>query len=238
MLILGVSGKKQSGKSTTGNFIYSLYMLSASISEEVYINGYGQIVVSDLLGDRNYAGVFDPTNKDEKDYVKSKVFGKLDPIVRIYNFADPLKQLCVDILGLERHQCYGTDEEKNEKVDCFWNDKQCTGREVMQIVGTDWFRTMQPNVWAGASIRRIQKDKPNLAIITDCRFPNEVQAIKNAGGKVLRLSRNPHNSDHISETILDENNYNWNNFDYVIDNSSMDLIEQLIKTKEELKDIL
>lgn len=238
MLILGVSGRKQSGKSTTGNFIYSLYMLAASVSEEVYINGYGQIVVSDLLGDRNYSGVFDPTDRDHTDYIKPKVFEKLDPIVRIYNFADPLKQLCVDILGLERHQCYGTDDEKNEKVDCYWNEKQLTGREVLQIVGTDWFRTMQNDVWAGATIRRIKKDKPNLAIITDCRFPNEVQAIKNAGGKVLRLSRNPHNSEHISETILDKDSYDWSNFDYCIDNTSMDLLDQLVKTKEELKDIL
>jgi len=43
-------------------------------------------------------------------------------------------------------------------------------------------------------------------IVTDVRFPNEVEAIKKAGGTVIRIDRinNPHpTSNHISETALD-----------------------------------
>ena len=128
MLILGISGRKQSGKSTAGNFMYSLYMHEHKIAEEVYIDELGRIVVSDLFGDQNYSGVFDPTKRVENDYMISKVFKKLDPIVKIYNFADPLKNLCIDILGLKHSQCYGTDEQKNQKVDCYWDNKQLTAR--------------------------------------------------------------------------------------------------------------
>jgi len=140
-----------------------------------------------------------------------------------YAFADTLKKVCVDVLGLTYEQCYGTDEQKNELVNCQWEGKQLSGREVMQIIGTDWFRTMQPNVWADATIRRIIKEGKDLAVIDDCRFPNEVEAVKNAGGIVIKLNRDLYKSDHASETALDRKNYDELNFDKTIQNGFMDL---------------
>ena len=143
--------------------------------------------------------------------------------VQIYNFADPLKQVCIDVLGLAPRQCYGEDKYKNELVDCQWNEKQLTAREVMQILGTDILRTMQHNVWTGATIRKIQRDKPDLALIGDCRFPNEVEAVQKVGGMVIKLNRNIYHSNHASETALDRQNYDELNFDVVIQNQFMDL---------------
>lgn len=146
---------------------------------------------------------------------------------KIYNFADPLKQdICINILGLTSDQCYGTDEQKNELVDCYWDNKQLTAREVMQMVGTDMFRTMQRNVWSGATIRKIQRENPPLAIIADCRFPNEVEAVKNAGGIVIKLTRNPHDSTHASEVALDPDRYDCSNFDLIIDNHNLETHEK------------
>ena len=140
--------------------------------------------------------------------------------IKIYNFADPLKKLCMEVLGLTEDQCYGTDENKNEAVDCYWpgTDKQMTSREVLQYVGTDVFRSMQNDVWAAATIRLIQKETSRLSLIADCRFPNEVDAVKNAGGMVIKLNRNLYQSTHASETALDDNNYDQSNFDLVISN--------------------
>jgi len=145
---------------------------------------------------------------------------------KIYNFADPLKNLCMEILGLEYKQCYGSDQDKNEKVDCYWDNQQLTAREVLQIVGTDMFRKMQKNVWSDATIRLIKKEAYNVAIIADCRFPNEVEAIKGAGGIVIKLNRNPYNSSHASEVALDSEYYNQDNFDLVINNNDMTINEQ------------
>lgn len=141
----------------------------------------------------------------------------------IYNFADPLKNMCQTILGLTYEQCYGTDEQKNELVNCYWDNKQLSAREVMQIVGTDMFRKMQHNVWADATIRKIQDEALPLALIADCRFPNEVDAIKNAGGLVVKLNRNLYNSTHASEEALDEKVYDQSNFDLVIDNQDLSI---------------
>ena len=144
----------------------------------------------------------------------------------IYNFADPLKNACMDILGLSFDQCYGTDDQKNELVNCYKDGNQMTARQVLQTVGTDFFRSIQHNVWADATIRRIQQDNPLVALIGDCRFPNEVEAVKKAGGTVIKLTRNLYNSDHASETALDPENYDQSNFHLVVDNQNMTIEEQ------------
>ncbi len=139
-----------------------------------------------------------------------------------------MKQLCIDVFGLSHAQCYGTDENKNEIVDCRWPgcDAQMTAREVLQYVGTDVFRSMQHNVWADATIRRIQKDNPSLALVADCRFPNEVDAVKNAGGIVIKLSRNLYDSDHASEKSLDEDIYDQSNFNFIVENKDLSIGEK------------
>jgi chloramphenicol 3-O-phosphotransferase len=146
---------------------------------------------------------------------------------KIYNFADPLKKdICINILGMTYDQCYGSDDQKNELVDCWWDNKQLTAREVMQFIGTNVFRQMQNNVWADATIKKIQKENPSLAVIADCRFPNEVDTVRNAGGIVIKLMRNPYNSDHESEMALDKDRYDYSNFDLVVDNNTMSVSEQ------------
>lgn len=147
--------------------------------------------------------------------------------VKIYNFADPLKQdICMGILGLSYDQCYGSDKDKNTMTDISWEGKLLTAREVMQFVGTDLFRKMKYNVWADATINKIKNEGVDFAIIADCRFPNEVKAIKDAGGVVIRLTRNPFNSDHSSETALDSKNYDYRNFDLILTNHTMDIGQQ------------
>lgn len=147
--------------------------------------------------------------------------------VKIYNFADPLKKdICINILGLTYDQCYGTDDQKNELVNCIWDNKQMTAREVMQFVGTNIFRSMQESVWTNATINKILKDKPDLAIVADCRFPNEVESIKSVGGIVIKLTRNPFNSQHESEIALDEDKYDQSIFDLVLDNKNIGIEDQ------------
>lgn len=102
-----------------------------------------------------------------------------------------------------------------------------TGREAMQYVGTEIFRKMYADVWADATLKRIKEYDSHLSVITDCRFPNEVEAVQKAGGKVIRLTRNPFpDDDHASETALDPENYDENNFDAIIDNQNMSISEQ------------
>jgi hypothetical protein len=153
--------------------------------------------------------------------------------VPIYNFADPLKEdICINMFGLTYSQCYGEDEQKNQLVDAYWDDKQLTARDLMQLIGTDLFRKLNPNIWVNALINKIKRQNAEMVIVSDCRFPNEVEAIKNNNGLVFRLSRDIYKSDHISESILDSNNYNWSNFNYIIDNKHVSMIEQFSILKQ------
>lgn len=162
-------------------------------------------------------------------YIENLVFRdfQLSHKCKIYNFADPLKKdICINILGLTYDQCYGDDNKKNELTNIVWNNTRLTAREVMQFVGTDIFRKMKQDVWASATITKIKNESIDIAIIADCRFPNEVEAVKNAGGYVIKLTRNPYNSDHESETALDETNYSNANFDLIINNAHLNIEQQ------------
>lgn len=163
------------------------------------------------------------------EFVAKYFNGTISPFnsAKIYNFADPLKKdICMNILGLTYDQCYGEDMDKNTVTDIEWEGKKLTAREVMQFVGTDLFRKMKHDVWAGATINKIKNEQPDMAIIADCRFPNEVQAVKDAGGVVIKLNRNPYNSNHSSEIALDESNYSVSNFDLVIYNENLTIPQQ------------
>lgn len=161
------------------------------------------------------------------EYIESIIHNNsLDLSYRIYSFADPLKQdICIDILGLTYEQCYGSDQDKNTLTDLEWDGKKLTAREAMEIIGTDIFRKLKNNVWVDATINKIKKDSVDLAIIPDCRFPNEVDTILDHSGYVIRLTLDPFGSQSNSEKALDENNYDWNKFSFIINNQKM-TIEQ------------
>ena len=75
-----------------------------------------------------------------------------------------------------------------------------TVRKTMQTVGVRE-RDKDPDYW----VRIAMADLPDRVVITDCRFLNEVEAVKAAGGIVVRVERpgvGPVN-DHISDTGID-----------------------------------
>ena len=134
-------------------------------------------------------------------------------------FAYPLKELCVNVLGLTVKQCYS---DKND----FVKHLGMSAREVMQIFGTECVRRWFGNVWADAAVRRIRSCGADLATISDCRFRDEVETIlKQPQGYVIRLTRSPNIDAHSSESDLD--GFNWGHERcFVVDNAKMTLEEQ------------
>jgi len=239
--ILGISGKKQSGKTSCGNFLMGCAMLSNDLVEYAEINKGGELLVPfESEGGENKPCVFPATTYHPAmvSYMSENIWKD----VKIYNFADPLKATCMNILGLTYAQCYGTDEEKNSptKIDLPNTlaekkvNRKMSAREVMQYVGTDFFRRIYPNVWVDSTVRRIRADNPKLAVIVDCRFPNEVEGVQVAGGKVIRLTRDIFNGSdtHASEIALDS----YDGFDCTIDNQDMSVEEQNIKIYNQLSE--
>lgn len=126
-----------------------------------------------------------------------------------------------------------------------------TPRKLLQLLGTDCGRhIIHPDIWVNALMNEYQPRKltvqeqfafdgelnlyPNW-IITDTRFPNEVSAIKEKNGIVIRVNRKSiddmeklNSIKHESETALD----NYLYFDYTINNDGS--IEELIKQVKEI----
>ena len=134
--------------------------------------------------------------------------------------------------------------------------EKLTPRELLQIIGTDCIRDkVHPNAWVNALFadykscslpdettfiddKEFIRKNSSQWIITDMRFPNELEAVKSRGGITIRVTRTgihtPKIEDlHPSETALDNAE-----FDYIINNDSSieDLIHtvSLILTKEKI----
>lgn len=100
-------------------------------------------------------------------------------------------------------------------------------RKFLQFIGTEWARSINPNVWIDLLINKTNKDNSNI-YCSDVRFINEFQSLKNNGWILVKINRNIDslneikridngNINHISETELD--NFDDHNWDYIIENN-------------------
>lgn len=130
-------------------------------------------------------------------------------------FADSLKEACRAIFQLSDEQLYGS---LKETVDEFWNT---TPRDILQRVGTEALRVgYHPDVWVMSLKKFIQSSNCADWIISDVRFPNEAQAIKDLGGIVVRVDRDNRDGisagyKHPSEISMDK----YEAWDKVLDNN-------------------
>lgn len=104
-----------------------------------------------------------------------------------YAFAWPLKAGVRSMFGLDgRH----TDGDLKETPLDILGGK--SPRQVMQTLGTEWGREhVAPNIWVDlglATWARLQAEGKSLAI-TDVRFENEAEAVRNAGGTIIHVCR-------------------------------------------------
>lgn len=239
MKIIGISGRKQAGKNTVANYINGCVLKTRQMVNDFYIDEQGQLVINteDASGARGY-GVFDVTRKDGAfvEYAEKELW----PYIKVYHFADPLKDMAINLFGLNPKHVYGSNEDKNMVTELEWkhiplsNKKSGspTVREFLEHFGTKIIRKIKNDAWSRFSLNKIITEGSEIAIVPDVRFPNEVDAIKDEGGIVIRLTRDVFNSDAEAEKALDKEVFDWNKFDLVIDNQNMALEElcEMLKT--------
>ena len=83
-------------------------------------------------------------------------------------------------------------------------------RPLLQRLGTEAGRNvLWDSIWIDAALNGL--DPAKNYVVTDVRFPNEAQAVRERGGYVVRVSRSgvgPANG-HASETSLDDYQFNF-----------------------------
>lgn len=155
----------------------------------------------------------------------------------VKKFAGKLKTIAELLCGVPK-QNFESQEFKKTQMTEEWG---MTYREFLQKLGTEALRSnLHENVWINALFSDYkaktvavgtsefditEKDELPNWIITDTRFPNEMDAVKSKNGLVIKVERSlklrkgydtPNETDlHPSETSLD----NYTEWDYVIENN-------------------
>jgi hypothetical protein len=120
------------------------------------------------------------------------------------SFAATLKDAVAAVFGWDRELLEGRTKqarEWREQVDPWWAERldmpNLTPRWVLQWWGTEVCRkSFHNDIWIASLESRLRNSNDNI-VISDCRFPNEITAIKNAGGKVIWVQRGELPSWHI-----------------------------------------
>lgn len=111
------------------------------------------------------------------------------------SFAASLKDAISLIFGWDRELLEGTTKssrEWREQKDEWWSNRlgmHITPRWALQYWGTEVCRNgFHQDIWVASLENKLRNAKDNI-VITDCRFFNELTAIKNAGGLTIRVER-------------------------------------------------
>jgi len=253
--IICLAGSKESGKTTAANFLHGHILKLNEVIREYEMTKAGELKVNThYMKDgevKEDMGVLDLSRKDDlyTQYADQMIW----PFVKMYNFADALKELCITMFDISHEQAYG--KYKNSLTKLKWENMPgvitpevasklffknddgineadfaamgllvhkggfMTAREVLQFVGTDIFRRMYEPVWVNLLMNKIKEDSPLVAVIADCRFDNEAQAVLEADGTIVRLTRRPVRDTHPSEDGFKD----FTAFHKVIDNENLTL---------------
>lgn len=143
------------------------------------------------------------------------------PEYKIVPFADALKRV-VAIMTNTSYESQFTREGKAHVPP----EYQYSVGKYQQIIGQIGREQFHENIWVNIAIKHDAEYK----IIPDVRHPNEADAIKAAGGIVIRIVRggvvlnDGRDATHISETALD--NYPFENI--VVNDSSLEEFKKKI----------
>ena len=112
------------------------------------------------------------------------------------SFANSLKDAVSYVFNWDRTMLEGRTKEAREwreQVDPWWAERlnmpHLTPRWILQYWGTEVCRkAFHDDIWIASLENKLRNSKDDI-VISDCRFPNEIKSIKDAGGIVIRVVR-------------------------------------------------
>jgi hypothetical protein len=222
-MIIGINGKIGSGKDTVGKIIQYLTSESGDPNSSRY-RGYEEFLSK---------GGGSALRNFDQHYVSDW---------EIKKFAGKLKQTASLLTGIDIED-FEDQEFKKLYMSPEWG---MTYREFLQKLGTEAMREgLHTNVWVNALFAdyihtkncgcekncRCEHDLPNW-LITDMRFPNEMEAVVEKGGITIRVMRPIHALSqenhcgllHPSEIALDGHTMHY---EIINDGTIEDLVEKV-----------
>jgi len=202
--IIAIMGKLHSGKDTAGQMLIDM-------------GGGARVAFADKLKQicgEMFGLTYDQMNTEEGKETKTDL-----PCLRC--------PLCSGI------NCHEVKLEREWKAECLNYACKAVGeiksfrdywtpRMVLQYIGTEGFRRVNPHVWVSYAMRKSTEllqgnavgmtsdtKPPSFVVITDCRFRSEMAGVVAAGGEIWRIRR-PETDvtsaglvGHASETEMD-----------------------------------
>jgi hypothetical protein len=181
-MILGLCGTKGSGKDTAASFLIEKGWASLSFALPL------KEMCATLTGLKEY-NFHDPNIKDRK-WETALTLNK--------DYADSFMQLIETPM-------YGS-LQANLIYDAFDNVEITSPRHLLQYIGTDVVRDLiSKTYWLDLMEAKIAKWRSIgvNCVITDVRFKNERDLIKDLGGKVVRIQRDTGKVDSHSSEVID-----------------------------------
>lgn len=246
-LIIGITGLHQDSEKTRRTIGAGKDAAAARLIEK---HGFVRIGIADHLkrickdvfdfSDEQLWGPSEERNKPDRRYPRGGKHGPetMKTYLGLKAKREELERLRPDDYEVKHHEALRTEAEYEAMA-------FLTPRYALQQLGTEWGRTCYDSVWIEDALRIAQKllssadgwrynektgldysvgcNKPAGVVFSDVRFHNEYNAIKKAGGKLVRVRRfswEPFRKGvdtmHQSETEL--LGYGDEKFDYIIDN--------------------
>ncbi len=138
-------------------------------------------------------------------------------------FADPIKEMArIAFPNIPRKWLYGPSKFRAEVIPgAFKDDVPLTVRQLLIDIGNDFGRKYQSNRWLlnfDHTFNKLVKRHAGIVVVTDCRFRNEFDHLKNLGFFQLRLLRESNvKINDVSETSQDS--IRDEEYDYVLHNN-------------------
>lgn len=104
-----------------------------------------------------------------------------NPISTVLHLADPLKCIVEKLFNFSHDQLWGSTKNI---IDTRYGRSP---RDILQLVGTECFRMLYPNVWIDYLIRECERMNHQLIMVPDVRFINEAEAIRKTNGWLWRI---------------------------------------------------
>lgn len=131
------------------------------------------------------------------------------------SFASTLKDAVSSVFGWDRTLLEGRTKEAREwreQVDTWWAERldmpTLTPRWVLQYWGTEVARkSFHDDIWIASLENKLRNSKDHV-VISDCRFPNEIASIRNAGGTIVWVQRGEL-PDWYSVAVEANKGHNW-----------------------------
>jgi len=134
------------------------------------------------------------------------------------SFANTLKDAVASVFGWDRTMLEGRTKqarEWREQVDPWWAARlgvpELTPRLMLQFWGTEVCRRgFHDDIWIASLENKLRSSKDDV-VISDCRFSNEILAIKAQGGIVVRVVRGPEPDwyEHALNANKGDHNMGW-----------------------------